>query len=55
MTRLWVVEVNRFEKKTFLTSEMSSTLRGILCAPARSQIIEDYASMQTGYGSIYKK
>ena len=27
---------------------------GILCAPARSQIIEDNASMQTSYGCIFQ-
>jgi hypothetical protein len=34
---------------------MSIICAGIMCAPARSQIIEDNASKQTSYGCILKK
>jgi hypothetical protein len=49
---LWWVVSNR---KFFWHQKWVLLCAAILCAPARSKIIEDYASMQTSYGCIFFK
>ena len=49
---LWWVVSNR---KFFWHQKWVLLCAAILCAPARSKIIEDYASMQTSYGCIFLK